>query len=157
MLRFFCILPSVHELNTVGWRVTQPLTRYGADLLAGQFKWLMPVNGQNGCVCVAGHKPFQCVVCKRSFTSNSVLKAHLKTHTGSKDFHCTKCSAAFSTNSSLQRHMPVHAAGHQCPLCPEAFRTVQLVERHIRVQHSHTGNEGMNSFCVCRICRWTFS
>ena len=91
---------------------------------------------------IVGHKPFQCTECNRSFTSGSVLKAHIKTHAGSKNFQCTKCSAAFTTNGSLQRHLLAHEAGHQCPLCPESFRTLQLVERHIKVQHSQCGSEG---------------
>lgn len=99
----------------------------------------------NSCVYVVGHRPFQCIKCKRSFGSNSVLKAHLRTHAGSKNFECTICSTAFTTSGSLQRHAALHSVGHQCPLCPESFRTVQLVERHIKVQHSHSGNEGISS------------
>jgi len=96
-------------------------------------------------VYVVGDKRFQRAVSKQSFGSDSTLKAQEKTNTSSKSFVCTKCSAAFTTNSSLQRHMLVHSAGHQCPLCPESFRTVQLVERHIKLQHSQSGNEGLLS------------
>jgi len=71
--------------------------------------------------------------------------AHVKTHSGGKQFPCTKCSATFTTNGSLQRHMLTHLTEHQCPLCPESFRSLQLVEQHIRVQHSHTGSEGITS------------
>jgi len=67
----------------------------------------------------------------------------MKVHGGGKEFECSQCTAMFTTTGSLHRHMMTHLARHQCPLCPESFRSLQLVEQHIRQQHSQTGTEGI--------------
>jgi len=102
--------------------------------------------------CIVGCKLYECMECRQTFASTILLTAHVKTHGCGRNFPCTKCSASFTTNGSLQRHLLAHSTQHQCPLCPESFRSPQLVEQHIRVQHSHTGSEGttgveLTSFC----------
>jgi len=144
------VIPAGGRASSLQKGPLQTLWEAGAKPGTWLLKWIRV------CVCVyaVGHKPFQCMVCKRSFGSNSMLKAHLsKTHSGSKNFQCTKCSAAFTTNPALQRHVLQHLDGHQCPLCPESFRTVQLVERHIKEQHSQSGNEGIH-LLICCWCVW---
>jgi KRAB domain-containing zinc finger protein len=51
-----------------------------------------------------GEKPYECVVCKMTFSSSSTLNVHIKVHTGEKPYSCDVCQKSYTHRFALYRH-----------------------------------------------------
>ena len=110
-------------------------------------------------------RPFPCLDCPSSFSSNADLKIHTNTvHEGLKPFQCSFCGSNFSRKNNLKTHIEIVHEGKKpsqvtvkkdkkflCPECPSRFSSNADLKIHTQSVH-----EGLKPFQCC-FCGKTFS
>ncbi|GAB0095832.1 Krueppel homolog 1 [Sergentomyia squamirostris] len=100
---------------------------------------------------VSATDPYQCDVCKKTFSVPARLVRHYRTHTGERPFECEFCHKMFSVKENLQVHRRIHTKErpYKCDVCGRAFEHSGKLHRHMRI---HTGERPHK----CSVCAKTF-
>ena len=99
----------------------------------------------------AKQKVHQCDMCKKVFSTCSILTKHRRNHTGEKRYICDECGKAYTWLSSLKAHK-VENTGEKyaCKVCGYSSAWKEYLLRHER---GHTGEKPY----VCSVCGYAFA
>ncbi|CAG9788029.1 unnamed protein product [Diatraea saccharalis] len=91
--------------------------------------------------------------CDKSFTTNTNLNNHIRTHYGERPYTCTECGKTFTTKNTLNDHSRIHTGvkPYMCPICGRQFATNKL-SGHMR---AHCGARPHS--CPVPACARSFS
>ncbi|KAI0229275.1 hypothetical protein LSAT2_020293, partial [Lamellibrachia satsuma] len=95
-------------------------------------------------------KPYQCSVCKKSFSTLAGCQLHENLHRGLYRYRCQYCGKGFSATSNLRGHLATHTGHkeHPCPLCDNTFSYRHLLKRHVLKFHpSQSSSLGFDCSC----------
>uniref|UniRef100_A0AAG5CZR8 C2H2-type domain-containing protein n=1 Tax=Anopheles atroparvus TaxID=41427 RepID=A0AAG5CZR8_ANOAO len=92
-------------------------------------------------------KPWECEVCRKSFTTKYFLKKHNRLHTGEMPYTCGICSKSFTFQQSYHKHLLYHSdeKPHVCSVCNRAFKELSTLHNHERI---HSGEKPF----ACETC-----
>jgi KRAB domain-containing zinc finger protein len=96
-------------------------------------------------------RPFECLICRKTFRNRGGLNEHSMVHSDRKDFKCPICEKSFKVKRALNRHLPIHQnkKEFECKVCGKAFNTNANLYQHKR---AHEPGKNFN----CPECEKSF-
>ena len=98
--------------------------------------------------------PFKCpyLLCKNSYSNQSRLLIHIRTHSGFKPYICPICKKSFNEKGNLKTHIGFHSneRPYKCNYCDKSYKTNGHLKDHIETHHFN-----LKKF-VCNICQSKF-
>lgn len=99
-----------------------------------------------------GERLFVCEVCKKGFKGITILRQHLRVHTGGeRPFECDVCQKRFSCRAALKTHHLAHTESYFCNESQKQCISKRSLQLHLKT-HSNEKN-----YYVCEICEKTYT
>lgn len=78
---------------------------------------------------------YKCPECDQSFSDNSYLVLHQKTHSGEEKYKCDACGKIFNHRANLRSHRRIHIRKrpYKCAECSSSFRQQSSLSRHMNI------------------------
>ena len=98
-----------------------------------------------------GDRMYQCLVCKREFSSEDRLARHRSLHTRQKPFQCTMCGERFSDRDRLDQHLHSHSDDRPDESSVRDYRLT------VNAPKSQTVTDTDENLYQCSVCEREFS
>lgn len=75
----------------------------------------------------------------QAFTASSILRTHIRQHSGERPFKCKHCGKAFASHAAHDSHVRrSHAKDkpHACELCDGTFEHAEELQQHLNIHKS---------------------
>lgn len=91
-------------------------------------------------------KPYECVICDKSFRFRTDLRRHELIHLNQRSFQCELCDRSYNTRSLLNNHKTcMHtdrtAWKYACPHCELRFPNKSNLDKHVQRKHTNASDE----------------
>lgn len=140
----------------VGYYQVEPLSNPKTMSIISEAGNLEPVNPVKSLVCSpdltvyasptcgaetlsanAEEKPYQCLLCQKSFEQKNLYQSHLRSHgkEGEDPYRCNICGKTFAVPARLTRHYRTHTGEkpYQCEYCSKSFSVKENLTVHRRI------------------------
>ena len=100
----------------------------------------------------SGERPYMCKICDKLFSQKYSLAQHMRLHSGDNPYKCKVCDKCFSQSGSLASHMTFHTGDkpYKSKVCDKWFSYSSHIAVHMRI---HTGDKPYQ----CNVCGKCFS
>lgn len=107
-------------------------------------------------------KKLQCPHCPNKFTSPSVLKTHITSHTKVKSYGCDICGAKFRYKFDIRKHKSGSRCqsvleaglgkGFKCNICEVAYKSKTSLKNHMKIIHGIDLVKAPKPVLICLFC-----